>query len=89
MEDGSFVVRHPDPREGQEYTEETVELNVSMDMHGGGDIRLVGDFVNTVRGEERSMSSKDVLDSVYGHLIAYAADEAMMERKVVEIEDLG
>lgn len=89
MEDGSFVVRHPDPREGHEYCEEIVELDVSMDMHGGGDMRLVEDFVNAVRGEERSISSTDVLDSVYGHLIAYAADEAMMERKVVEIEDLG
>jgi len=89
MEDGSFVVRHPDPRKGHEYSTEQVDLNVSMDMHGGGDMRLVEDFVNAVRGEESSISSTDVLDSVYGHLIAYAADEAMTQRTVVEIEDLG
>lgn len=89
MEDGAFVVRHPDARAGHEYSEKQVDLNVSMDMHGGGDLRLVEDFVRAVRGEERSISSTDVLDSVYGHLIAYAADEAMLGRKVVTIEDPG
>ncbi|MFW6156801.1 MAG: Gfo/Idh/MocA family protein [Armatimonadota bacterium] len=89
MEDGAFVVRHPDPREGHEYSEERVDLDISGAMHGGGDMRLVEDFIRAIRGEERSISSTDVLDSVYGHLIAYAADEAMMQRKVVEIEDMG
>ncbi len=89
MEDGSFVVRHPDAREGHEYSEEQVDLNVSGAMHGGGDMRLVEDFVRSVRGEERSISSTDIVDSIYGHLIAYAADKAMTERKVVEIEDVG
>ncbi len=60
-----------------------------MDMHGGGDMRLVEDFVRVVRGDEPSISSTDVIDSVYGHLIAFAADEAMTGRRVVEIEDLS
>lgn len=88
MEDGRFVVRHPDARPGHEYSEEVVDLNVSMDMHGGGDMRLVEDFVRVVRGEEPSISSTSVLDSINGHLIAFAADEAMIERRVVEIEEL-
>ncbi len=89
MEDGSFVVRHPAPRAGHEYSEEVVDLNVSMDMHGGGDMRLVEDFVRVVRGDEPSISSTDIIDSVYGHLIAFAADEAMTGRRVVEIEELS
>ena len=89
MEDGSLVIRHADAREGHEYSEETVDVNVSADGHGGGDMRLVEDFVHAVRGEERSISSTEILDSVYGHLIAYAADDAMMQHRVVEIEDLG
>lgn len=88
MEDGRFVVRHPDARAGHEYSEETVDLNVSKDMHGGGDMRLVEDFVRVVRGEEPSISSTDILDSINGHLIAFAADVAMTERRVVEIEAL-
>jgi predicted dehydrogenase len=89
IEDGTFVVRYPDARTGREYTEETVDLKVSMDMHGGGDMRLVEDFLRVVRGEEPSLSTTDVLDSVYGHLIGFAADEAMLHNRVVPIEDPG
>ncbi|MCD6360135.1 MAG: Gfo/Idh/MocA family oxidoreductase [Armatimonadetes bacterium] len=88
MESGKFVIRHPDAREGHEYSEVEVDMNVSADMHGGGDLRLVEDFVKTVRGEEPSISTTSVFDSVYGHLIAFAADEAMTGHRVVEIEDL-
>lgn len=89
MEDGYFVVRHPDPRPGHEYTEEKVELNVSNEMHGGGDFRLVQDFVRVIRGEAPSLSSTTLEDSIYGHLIGFSADRAMRERRVVEIEDLA
>jgi predicted dehydrogenase len=85
MEDGWFVVRHPDARAGHEYAEERVEVNVSGHMHGGGDLRLMRDFLAVVRGEQASISTTDIADSVCGHLIAYAADEAMLERRVVEI----
>lgn len=88
MEDGKFVVRHADPRAGHEYSEEEVDMNVSADMHGGGDLRLVEDFINTVRGDEVSISTTNVFDSVYGHMIAFGADDAMTSGRVVEIEDL-
>ncbi len=88
LEDGKFVVRHPDARQGHEFTEEVVDLSVSRDMHGGGDLRLVGDFLRVVRGEPASISTTDLLDSVYGHLIAFAADEAMAEAKVVPIPNV-
>jgi len=65
-----------------------VDLSVAADMHGGGDMRLVEDFIHVVRGEAPSISTTDIADSVYGHLIAFAADEAMLEGRVVEIEDL-
>jgi predicted dehydrogenase len=89
VEDGAFVVRFPDVRPGHEYTETPVDLNVSMDMHGGGDLRLVGDFLALVRGEQPSLSTTRLEDSVNGHLIAFAADEAMEGSKVVMIEDIG
>jgi predicted dehydrogenase len=89
VEDGAFVVRFPDVRPGHEYTETPVDLNVSMDMHGGGDLRLVGDFLALVRGEQPSLSTTRLEDSVNGHLIAFAADEAMAGNKVVMIEDIG
>lgn len=33
MEDGFFVVRHPDARSGHEYSEVSVEVNVGGDQH--------------------------------------------------------
>jgi len=88
MEEGRFVVRHPDARAGHEYSESRVEVNVSRDMHGGGDYRLVKDFLSVLRSEPASISTTDIVDSVYGHVIAYAADRAMVEHCVVEIEGL-
>lgn len=88
IEDGYFIVRHPDPRAGHEYTEERVELNVSNDMHGGGDLRLVADFVRVIRGEAASLSTTTLEDSIYGHLIGFSADVSMEERRVVDIPKL-
>lgn len=81
MEDGSFVVRHPDARAGHEYKEEKVTIDVSNDMHGGGDLRLVEDFVSVLKGEAPSLSTTTLSDSIYGHLIGFTADQAR-EQKV-------
>ncbi|MEF3302857.1 Gfo/Idh/MocA family protein [Paenibacillus sp. GYB003] len=89
MEDGSFAVRHPDARAGHTFKEEKVELNVSRDMHGGGDLRLVADFIRTLRGETPSLSSTSLDKSIYGHQIGFAADRARLESRVVEIADLA
>ncbi|MFP3904921.1 MAG: Gfo/Idh/MocA family oxidoreductase, partial [Armatimonadota bacterium] len=89
LHDGSFVIRHPDAREGHEYRETPVDVNVSGRMHGGGDMRLVADFVRVLQGQEPSLSTTDIMDSIYSHMIAFAADEAMQHNTVVPIEDLA
>ncbi|MGC9347641.1 MAG: Gfo/Idh/MocA family protein, partial [Anaerolineae bacterium] len=87
-----FVVRHIDPRPGHEYQEEVTDLNVAGDKHGafaghgGGDLRLVEDFLRVVRGESPSISTTSLDDSVTGHLIGFSADRAMAERRVVELD---
>ncbi|MBP8954981.1 MAG: gfo/Idh/MocA family oxidoreductase, partial [Armatimonadetes bacterium] len=88
MEEGKFVIRRPDTRAGHEFAEESVDLAVSGAMHGGGDLRLVGDFVRVVRGEEPSISCTNVMDSVNGHLVAFAADISMLEQRMVAIQEL-
>ena len=91
MEDGRFVVRHPDPRPGHEVTESTVDLALlegsqgATGGHGGGDLRLVSDFVRVVRGEAPSISTTSLDDSVAGHLIGFTADRAMEERRVIDL----
>ena len=89
FEDNAFVVRKIDPRPGHEYDEVRISLKDTGDMHGafgghgGGDLRLVADFVRLVRGEETSLSLTALHDSVYGHLLGFRADHAR-ERGGVE-----
>ncbi len=86
LEDGRFVIRHPDARSGHEYSEEWMDLSVNMDMHGGGDHRLVEDFVTVIRGGQPSISSTVLEDSINGHLLGFAADRSMDDHRVVDIE---
>ena len=86
MDEGTFVVRHPDARAGHEYSEERIDLSVRGDGHGGGDHRLVADFVRVLRGEEASISTTTLEDSINGHLIGFAADQSRVEQRVVAIE---
>lgn len=77
MDDGRFVVRAIDPRPGCEYAEEMIDVSVAGDGHGGGDMRLVEDFVRVLRGEPPSISCTSLDDSLAGHLIGFRADRAM------------
>ncbi|MCB0084521.1 MAG: hypothetical protein KDE47_26455 [Caldilineaceae bacterium] len=91
LEESRFVIRHIDPRPGHEYSEEVVDLTIGGDMtgafggHGGGDLRLMADFVRLIHGEAPSIATTTLADSVNGHLIGFRADVAMDERRVVEI----
>lgn len=96
LEDSRFVIRQIDPRPihetgGHEYREEVFDLGIEGDMtgafggHGGGDLRLMADFVRLMRGEAPSIATTTLADSVNGHLIGFCADRAMEERRVVEI----
>jgi predicted dehydrogenase len=91
FEDQRFVIRHIDPRPGHEYAEEVVDLSVGGDMHGafgghgGGDVRLVADFLRVMRGEQASISTTGLEDSIAGHLIGFCADQAMEEHRVVDV----
>jgi len=91
LEDSRFTIRNIDTRPGHEYTEESIDLNVSGDMigafggHGGGDSRLVSDFLRVLNGKGTSISSTAIEDSINGHLIGFFADQSMQEQKVIEI----
>lgn len=87
-EDAYLVIRHPEARKDHEFLEEKIEINVSNDMHGGGDSRLAVDFASAMKGQPASISCTRLEDSIYGHLIGFAAEEAMRDRKVVIIEKI-
>jgi hypothetical protein len=92
FEDGRFVIRHIDPGSDLEYAEETVDLTHygrqygELGRHGGGDLRMVADFLRVIRGEEPSISTTCLEDSVAGHLIGFSADRSMAEGRVVKVD---
>jgi len=89
FEDSHYVVRQIDPRPGHEYSERLVDLNVGGDMsgaeggHGGGDQRLISDFIQLLRGGSPSISLTELDDSLAGHMIGFAADRSREEGNVV------
>lgn len=90
METGIIRLRLPDlAPKPTDYVEEVIDVSkeVGADAmgHGGGDIRLAADFVAVLRGKPHSISTTEIEDSLTGHQIAFAADAAMIEKRVVKV----
>ena len=82
---GKFTISKPGAVNGSESIVEEIQVDMQGDLHGGGDVRLVADFLSVIRGEGGSISTTTLSDSINSHLIAYAADVAMREERVVTI----
>ena len=81
FEKGFYTFRRINPdKEGFSggCDQEIVDLKqaVESDGHGGGDDRMVLDFLRFVRGEPTSLACTSVFDSLTGHLCVFKADES-------------
>jgi predicted dehydrogenase len=91
FEDSRYVIRKMDPRPRHEFTEEVIDLNVTGDMsgasggHGGGDSKVMQDFLDLLHGQTPSISSTPIEDSLSGHQIGFAADRSREEGTVVRL----
>lgn len=85
LEDGYFTIRHPDLSMRDGFREERVHVDVTDNMHGGGDMRLVGDFLRVMRGEQPSVSTTTLQDSVNGHFVGFGADRSQVEQTWVTL----
>ncbi len=91
LEDSTFALRHIDPRPGSEYGEEIIDVNIHGDMtgaqggHGGGDMRLVADFLALLNGAPPSISSTSIEDSISGHRIGFCADRSMRTGQTISL----
>ncbi len=83
MESGRFTIRSIDPRKGHECAVKEIDTKASGG-HGGGDIRLVEDFVRYMRGLKPSISCTSLEDSVAGHMTVFLAEESRLTGKTVE-----
>jgi predicted dehydrogenase len=91
LEDGRFVVRTIDPRPGHEYAEESTspgdfgDTTGAFGGHGGGDERLMEDYVRVLSGAKPSISFTNIEDSLSGHLMGFCADDSMENGRIVTV----
>ncbi len=88
FESGKYAVRKFDFQSSW-YKERIVDVNGEIEQgvgHGGGDIGLMRDFVKRMRGEEASISSTDITDSVNGHECVYAAEKSRKEGGTIKLD---
>jgi len=92
FDDNLFTIRKIAAEPGRDFEEEVVDVGRHGDTtgeergHGGGDLRLVGDFLRYLRGEGASLSTTSIEDSVSGHLLGFSAEIAREERRMVALE---
>lgn len=95
MDDSCFTVRIIDPKPDREFSEEVVDLTHYEDNtgafggHGGGDQKVIEDFVDLLEGKPLSISCSNLKDSINGHLIGFLADRARLEHRVIEFSESG
>ena len=93
FDDQKFTISRPAPGQpiGREYNlqEYTMEhfgdVSGALKGHGGADQLLPLDFIALVQGKPCSISCTILSDSINGHRIGFAADQAMKEHRIIEL----
>lgn len=84
-----YVIRKAAP--DNKYEETEYDLNITGDMtgefggHGGGDLRLMDDFVDNLSGMEPSISCTSLEDSIYSHLTVFRAEKARKNHTIERV----
>ena len=83
FEECRYTIKKISPYGKEDYEEEIYDLEVSGDMsagellnHGGGDSRLVIDFIHALQGEQASISSTNINDSIISHRAVFLAEKS-------------
>lgn len=94
IEEGKFIIRRFDRSEGKfEYVEEEIDIsnevrnNARYGGHGGGDYGIMYELVRYLNGDASSVSISKLDDSIFSHLLVYAAEESRKDGKIVRIDE--
>jgi len=85
LEDDYFEFRQPDTKNKMGFASEKIRINAGLEMHGGGDMRLVEDFVNILKGRGVSQSTTLLEDSILGFMLAYNAEVSRKQNRPIEL----
>lgn len=83
MQAGYFTIRRILPN--WKHEEEIVELSMKGHGYGSGDQPIVEDFVKLCTGQETSESCTTFEDSMFGHLICFAADQSVQTGQTIQL----
>ncbi|MFO7635735.1 MAG: Gfo/Idh/MocA family oxidoreductase [Clostridia bacterium] len=86
LEESKVCLRKYNPSVDKLFDEEILEIPGGRDGHGGGDERMMEDFVDVLSGKPPSLSTTQLSDSIYGHLIGLQAQEALENNCTATIE---
>jgi predicted dehydrogenase len=67
-------------------TRHQISWKMKTDAHGGGDHRLMTDWVQAVAQQDDSLLSSSIEVSIESHLLAFAAERSRLNRTVEEIK---
>lgn len=89
FEDSRYVVRKPIPNNKFEEIEYNLgdlgDMSGEYGGHGGGDLRLVEDFVFALNGEKPSISCTSLEDSISSHLTVFRAEKARKNKTIEKV----
>lgn len=92
IEHSKFTVRRFD-RSGNRFDFDEEEIDVSKSIHestnygghGGGDYAIMYELVRYLQGDNSSISITKLDDSINSHLVVYAAEKSIQERKTIDL----
>ncbi|MBZ9686744.1 Gfo/Idh/MocA family oxidoreductase [Clostridium estertheticum] len=64
-----------------------IKLSNSASGHGGGDYGIMQDFVKLVQSDGKVEGRTSAITSVQSHLLAFAAEKARVENRVINMRD--
>ena len=90
FEDSKYVLRTMAPSTGKGYEEREFDIKVDGDKiganggHGGGDIEIVYDFIDYIKGNKPSISCATIEDSKRSLIAVFNADKARKTKTIVD-----
>ena len=67
-------------------TNEKTEWKETTDMHGGGDWRLVANWIQAIAKKDPSLLTSTIDQSIESHVMGFMAEESRKSKRVMEVK---
>ena len=66
-----------------------IELAVESGNHGGGDPRVIRDWLEALHSRDDSKIVANAQESLRSHTVVFAAEKSRREKRMIEISEMG